>query len=109
MAARRDCQKVLLRRPFSGFAIWLAMPAFNRDSERCAAARDPPSCHQPRYVSLRRHDTGRACRPAQGREPRSIRPQSRNGIAHGNYQHYIWFHYPQEANFPGHRASLRRR
>ncbi len=45
MVARRDCQKVLLRRPFTGFGVWLARPAdaFNRDSHRWAAARDPPS------------------------------------------------------------------
>ena len=43
MVARRDCQKVLLRRPFVGFAVWLAWPAItrSRDSVPWAGARDP--------------------------------------------------------------------
>jgi hypothetical protein len=69
MVARRDCQKVLLRRPFTGLAVWLAWPAnsYSRDSVRRARARDPPSNtgSQPSRVSLRQHDAGRACRPAQ--------------------------------------------
>ena len=69
MVARRDCQKVLLRRPFTGFAGWLAWPAntHSRDSMRWTAARDPPSNigSQPSRVSLGKHDAGRVCRPAQ--------------------------------------------
>ena len=68
MVARRDCQKVLLCRPFTGFAVWLAWPANTQGhaSIRRAAARDPPSqtVSQPSRVSLRQHDAGRACRPA---------------------------------------------
>jgi hypothetical protein len=81
MIARRDCQKVLLRRPFTGFAIRTARPAnsCNRDAARWAAARDPPRRNQPSRLPLRRHDTGRACRPAQveNQDP-SDRSQERN-------------------------------
>jgi hypothetical protein len=44
MVARRDCQKVLLRRPFTGIAAWLAWLAntHGRAPVRGAAARDPP-------------------------------------------------------------------
>jgi hypothetical protein len=46
MVAKRDCQKVLLRRPFTGIAVVgvaRRADAFKRGSERWAAARDPPS------------------------------------------------------------------
>jgi hypothetical protein len=69
MVGRRDCQKVPFRRPFTGFAVRLSWPGttHSRDSPRRAAARDPPSNtgSQPSRVSIRQHDAGRACRPAQ--------------------------------------------
>jgi hypothetical protein len=86
MIARRDCQKVLLRRPFTGFAVWLAQPARSpsRHSERCAAARDPPrALGHPSQVSLRDMTLGGHAGPPRSRT--KIHPTGvRNGIAHGN-------------------------
>jgi len=86
MIARSNGQQVLSCRPPTGSA--LSWPRGSHDAnwhlERWAAARDPPlRQYSSRQASRRRHDTGRARRPAQFIT--KIHPTSvRNGIAHGN-------------------------
>jgi hypothetical protein len=82
MFPRRDCQKVLLRRPFTGLALWLAgaVDTRNRDSERWAAARDPPSEAVSRAVSRYADMTlgGHAGPPRSQNQDPSDRSQERN-------------------------------
>jgi hypothetical protein len=83
MVARRDCQKVLLGRPFTGFAAARFARSRSRQSERWAKARAPPALRvsraECRYADM---TLGGHARPPRSRT--KIHPTGvRNGIAHG--------------------------